>query len=160
MDSRFSPFKVEEGLWFGGAPTTEQDYLYLKEIGITHVIVLQTPEESRLAYLRPEVSFAICSSLGMVETRLPIRDLNPKDLRAKIKEYVPLLVDLRARGVSCFVHCAYGINRSPTLVAAYLALTRGLSPEEACALVEQISPLSQPDLEAVRLAILERPRSG
>jgi protein-tyrosine phosphatase len=152
MDSRFSPSKVEEGLWFGGAPSTEQDYIYLKHLGVTHIIVLQPREESMLTCLRPEVSFAISSSLGMVETRLPIEDLNPKDLRAKIKEYASYLVDLRARGASCFVHCAYGINRSPTLVAAYLALSRGLAPEDACALVQEVSPSSKPDEEAVRVA--------
>jgi protein-tyrosine phosphatase len=156
MDSRFSPCTIEEGLWFGGAPTTEQDYVYLRELGVTHIINLQPLEESMLAYLRPEVSFAISSSLGMVETRLPIEDLNLKDLRAKVKEYAPYLLDLRVRGVSCFVHCAYGVNRSPTLVAAYLALSRGLAPKEACAIVEEASPASQPDEESVRLATFSR----
>ncbi len=43
-----------------------------------------------------------------------------------------------------FVHCIGGVSRSPSIVAAYLALTEKISVDEAYARIKQARPSIQP----------------
>lgn len=54
---------------------------------------------------------------------------------------------LTAKGGTVYVHCIGGISRSPTIVAAWLALRRGMDWREAIALVKAKRPQIQPHPE-------------
>lgn len=150
----FEPDRVDEGIWVGRAPNTPEDFAYLKDIGITDILSLQTEDEARSIGIRPSVGFRVAGANGMVLHRVPIEDFSHRELARKAGEAADLVQSLREKGRHVYVHCAVGLNRSPTVVATYLGRLRKLGAEDACGLVEHAHP-SQPDEEAVRIALLE-----
>jgi hypothetical protein len=74
-------------------------------------------------------------SLGVQRVEVfPLQD-GPGDDPARFARAVALLARLVAEGPPVFVHCRAGRSRSAAVVAAYLMRSRGLSAEEAVALV-------------------------
>lgn len=147
-----TPDFVAEGLWVGRAPRSPEDYALIRGLGVEDVVTLQTEDEARSVGLRPDISFRLAVAHGLREHRVGIEDFSPRDLEARTPDAVALIADLRARGRTVFVHCAAGLNRSPTVVAAYLAWSSGLDAREACARVAEAHP-SHPDPDIVARAI-------
>ena len=139
---------IDDGLWVGPAPRREADYAHLAGLGIQAVLSLQTETEARMCGIPHEEALEMASRHGLALLRVPIRDFDVRSMAAVVPEAVRVLRDLRGRGRSVFVHCAVGINRSPTVVAGYLALTHHLSGEEACTWVTGLHP-SAPDRHVV-----------
>ena len=52
---------------------------------------------------------------------------------------------MRAAGRTVYVHCSIGINRSPTVVIAWLVRHGGLSLDEAWQLVRERRPQVMPN---------------
>lgn len=150
----FEPDFVEDDVWVGRAPSTPEDFAYLKDLGITDILTLQTEDEARSIGIRPSVGFRVAGANGLVLHRVPIEDFSHRELARKAGEAADLVQRLRERGRHVYVHCAVGLNRSPTVVATYLGRLRNLGAEDACGLVEHAHP-SQPDEEAVRIALEE-----
>ncbi|NOZ01509.1 MAG: hypothetical protein GXP54_06420 [Deltaproteobacteria bacterium] len=148
----FEPDAVEDGLWVGRAPRTPEDFAFLSDIGVTDVLTLQTEDEARLCGIRPSIGFRLAGAHGMALHRIPMRDFSRRELTDRLAEAAVLVKKLRDKRRHVYVHCAIGINRSPTVVAAYLALSRGLDAGEACRVVKT-AHLSHPDQEAVREAL-------
>jgi len=123
---------VDEGLWVGRAPRTAADFARLAREGVQDILSLQTEDESRAMGVPPETALALASANGMSLRRVPIRDFDVRSMASEVPKAVRLLADLRARGRAVFVHCAVGINRSPTVAAAYLARAHDLSGQQAC----------------------------
>ncbi len=144
----FAPDLVAEGLWVSRAPRGPEDYALIRGLGVEDVLTLQTEDEARSVGLRPDVSFRLAMAHGLREHRLGIEDFSHRDLVERAPEAARLVATLRARGRSVLVHCAAGLNRSPTVAAAYLAWTRGLDAREACARVVEAHP-SHPDPDVV-----------
>lgn len=136
----FCPDHVIEGIWIGRCPRSPEDYVFLKAIGVQDILTLQTEEEARTTGLLPEVSFKLAIRHGIREHRLGIEDLCPSDLEEKGPAAVELLSKLQAEGRVVYVHCAAGLNRSPTVVAAYISWAKGMDPLEACDLVTNAHP--------------------
>lgn len=155
MTEDFSPDPIEDGLWLGRAPHAPEHFAVLRDLGVQDVLTLQTEDEARSVGVLPQLAFRIAVAHGIALHRVEIPDMSPALLRARTPLAAGILADLRTRDRRVYVHCAAGLNRSPTIVAAYLVLARGLTPEDACALVED-RHACVPDREAVRS--MSRPR--
>lgn len=154
------PDFVAEGLWVARAPRGPEDYALIRGLGVDDIVTLQTEEEARMVGLRPDVSFRLAMTHGMREHRVAIEDLSFRDLLERTPEAVALIADLRQRGRTVLVHCAAGLNRSPTVVAAYLAWSQGLDARAACEHVVRAHPSHpDPDIVARVLKTLARPKS-
>jgi len=65
--------------------------------------------------------------------RIPIRDFDKSELVTNLAMGVRELAEaLRPEQEKVYVHCTAGINRAPTLVAAYLMRVQKLSARDAC----------------------------
>jgi hypothetical protein len=159
METDFLPSQVEEGLWVGRAPRSAEDFAVLGGLGIQDVLTLQTEEEARDGGLLPVVARRVAATHGMGLHRVPITDLSLSALRSRVSEAVAVLSSLRRNGRRVYVHCAAGLNRSPTVVAGWLALSRGIDAGAACGAVHRVHPCL-PDEESVRSVVRSQGRPG
>ncbi len=143
-------------LLVGSCPRERADVESLKaDFGVTAVLNLQTEED--FAYWGidwPDMEATYRASRIEVR-RLPVPDFNPEALRRKLPECVQALDELLRAGHVVYVHCSAGMNRSPSVVVAYLHWVRGLGLDEAVDYVLERHPCD-PYVEAIRLATEDR----
>ena len=70
----------------------------------------------------------------------PIPDLGPAPGLDWLRSQVKFIDDQRKAGRPVYVHCRAGVNRSPTVVVAYLMWRDGLTRDEALAIVRRKRP--------------------
>jgi protein-tyrosine phosphatase len=87
--------------------------------------------------------------------RIPVQDFDPDDLRRHLPQCVEALDALLKQGHNVYVHCSMGVNRSPSIVIAYLTWIKGLSLGEAYELVTTIRSCD-PYVDVIRLASEDR----
>jgi hypothetical protein len=144
--------QVLSQLFVGSYPESRGDIDRLRqESDITAILNLQTDEDMSYFKIDWERLQMLYAARGITVQRVPVKDFDPADLREKLPACVKALNDLLAAGHSVYVHCSAGVNRSPTVVIAYLYWCRDLDLNEAAAYVNQRRSCS-PDVEAIRLA--------
>ncbi len=104
----------------------------LGKIGITSIVSLQTAEDvvaSRLSLEALDRAFALA---GVEFRRSPVRDFDRQALAdglpACVEEVAAALKPPESR---VYLHCTAGVNRSPTVAAAYLITYQKLSARDA-----------------------------
>jgi protein-tyrosine phosphatase len=123
--------KILANLFVGSYPRSGGDIDGLKEAGITAVLNLQTDEDFRYLDIDWPAQRARYFAQHIEVRRVPIRDFDDDELRDNLPKAVRELDGLLADGHAVYVHCSAGVNRSPTVVIAYLYWVRNWSLEEA-----------------------------
>jgi hypothetical protein len=140
-------------LFLGSRPEIPADIDRLRaESGITAVLNLQTDDDMRAINLIWEPLEHHYRTSGTQLCRVPVRDFDPVDLRAKLPECVHALKRLLSAGHSVYLHCTLGATRSPTVAVAYLNWCEGWNLDQAVTHVKEHWQCS-PNVEAVRLAL-------
>jgi hypothetical protein len=124
-------------LYIGTYPSSIQDVDHLKEkCAISAVLNLQTETDMswhKIDWPNIEQYYRACR----IEVwRVPIEDFNPKDLQNNLAQATETLNTMIRTGHRVYVHCNAGINRSPTVVIAYLYRYRGYNLNTAAKLVQ------------------------
>jgi len=135
-----SPY--EPRLLVGPGPTTIDDVRVLAERGITGLLSLQTDDDLGARGLRWSTLWQLCTARGITALRVPIRDLDRKDLARSVEAGLTALDGLLAEHERVYLHCTFGLNRSPTLALAHLYRTLG--PERALAALMERHPDAVP----------------
>ena len=113
--------RITPTLLVGSCPRGPQDAGSLQEVhGVSAVLSLQSEDDLRYWQIDWDALCARYRELGIAVHRVPILDFNPDDLRRQLPRAVRTLRDLLDAGGTVFVHCNAGINRSPSVVIAYL----------------------------------------
>jgi protein-tyrosine phosphatase len=122
---------IQDRLWVGSYVRPE-DVRLLRQIGITCVLSLQTDHD--LAFYNLSLK-KLLKAFALVEVelcRIPTPDFDKHALSTNLPQAVEALENaLAPRWGKAYVHCTAGINRGPTLAAAYLIKSKGLSAQEA-----------------------------
>ncbi|KAF8868859.1 protein-tyrosine phosphatase-like protein [Mucidula mucida] len=100
--------------------------------GITHV----------LSVLEEDMSVSLDSERHLI---VKVKDNESADLISHFPATCEFIDDALTAGGRVLVHCALGLSRSPTVIAAYLIRKRGLSVEEALALIRKSRELIMPN---------------
>src|SRR5262249_23934039 len=105
--------------------------------GITAVVSLQDDADLASKRLRAADLERACADLGLGLHRAPVPDGDAEALALKLPAIVERLHALIDAGGRVYLHCNAGYNRAPTVAVAYVHVHRGLSLDDACALVKQ-----------------------
>ena len=122
---------IANRLWVGRYIRPE-DVKLLRKMGISAVVNLQS-EEDFVNYSIPFNKLLKAYTQAEIELRhIPILDFNEEALAANLVQGVKEIEEaLTPRWAKIYLHCTAGINRGPTLAAAYLIKAQGLSAREA-----------------------------
>lgn len=127
---------VLPNLAFGSDPRVDAGFQELKSLQITAILSLQTDGDRGDAGIEGERCAA--HKAGLAFSSVPIEDFNHADLRVWLPYSVSVLERMLKQGHIVYVHCTAGMNRSPTVVAAYmhwcleLELLQALTHLHAC----------------------------
>ncbi len=128
---------IEERLWVGRYLLP--DHLeFLRQMGINAIVNLQSDEDLMHYKIPMDRIRQLFSRAGIRIHRVPIIDFNQESLSYNLPQAVLVLKVLLVPPESkVYVHCTAGINRGPTLAAAYLMKAQGYSSREAYAYVKE-----------------------
>lgn len=115
---------VLPNLLVGSDPRLEEEFQELKSLKITAILSLQTDEDRGEGGVEGERTAA--QKAGLAFSSVPVEDFNRADLEICLPKSVAELERLLKQGHTVYVHCTAGVNRSPTVVAAYLHWCLGM----------------------------------
>jgi protein-tyrosine phosphatase len=128
------PFRfhqIEPDLFVGPCPTEPEHSKALAAAGIGALLSLQTDDDLRALGLRWEVLWRSHLAAGLNAERVPIRDFDKRELAARVGDAVAAWQRLSEGGRAVYIHCTAGLNRSPTMIIAVLALRQQGAVEAA-----------------------------
>jgi len=149
MKYSFEPDWITPELAVGPAPLGPEDYRTLRDMDISFILSLQQDRELKMAGRNPDAEFSVAAGFGMTVYKVQIEDFNGKSLLQKIDEAVDILTELINTGGKVYLHCALGLNRSPTIAVAFLISTKGVVLDDALDQVMSIHT-SMPNTTALK----------
>mgnify|MGYP001216540826 CR=1 FL=1 len=130
--------ELDAELCVGSCPGSVEDVLYLdRSLGVRAVVSLQSDEDLRVRGLDWNVLWRLYLSHGISASRVPIQDFEPADLARHLDRGVEAVRKACDAGRRVYVHCNAGLNRSPSVVIAYLVSARSWTVAEATAWVKE-----------------------
>ena len=145
-------------LFVGSCPGSPADIDQLRQaFGVTAVLNVQTDDDMVIWGIDWDGLESHYQTTSIEVRRVPVRDFDPDDLRRKLPVCVELLDELLDLGHVVYLHCNMAVNRSPTIVIAYLHWVQGWTLEKAIAHVMKCRSCD-PYVEAIRLASEDRGR--
>ena len=124
--------QILPSLFVGTFPKSPQDIDRLRhDFGITAVLNAQTDDDMAYWGINWSRMESYYRQAGVEVRRVPVWDFDKDDLRRQLPECVNVLDELLRKGRTVYVHCNMGVNRSPSIVIAYLHWIQGWSLEKA-----------------------------
>jgi len=149
---------IQPKLFLGSCPRNIGDVDTLRhESNITAVLNVQTDDDMLYFNMDWPAIEAHYQSCQIELRRVPVRDFDESDLRARLDSCAQALNELVQLGHSVYVHCSVGAFRSPSVVIAYLHWYCQWSLDDAATHVRRMRHCS-PSVEAIRLATEDRLR--
>lgn len=118
---------------------------------VTAVLNLQTDEDMRDRKIPWELLEGYYRTCGIELCRVPVRD-EVAALEQRLCDCVRALDQLLQARHSVYLHCTFGLGRSPTVAIAYLHWCLGWGLRAAATYVKQLRPCT-PSLEAIELSM-------
>jgi protein-tyrosine phosphatase len=150
--------QIAPQLYVGMCPMEAADVAELQRLGVTAVLNVQTDDDLAFWSVSWNDLVSRYGHAGIEVRRVPVRDFDHEALRRGLPECVRVLDELLRGGHTVYVHCSAGINRSPSVVIAYLHWVEGRSLDEALGHVMQCRACD-PYVEAIRLATDDRTKA-
>jgi len=110
-----------------GRPSSREQVERIYSDGVRAVLTLT---EDRL----PE---SYLDGLDITYLHLPLRDHEPPSIEDSLRA-AEFIDEMRRRGRKVLVHCAAGLGRTGTIIAAYLVAKMGYGPREAIETVRRL----------------------
>jgi protein-tyrosine phosphatase len=122
---------LQDRLWVGSYIRPE-DMPALRQMGITAIVSMQCDEDLSHLKISLKKLLKACATADIEFRRIPTRDFDKESLLSNLPGAVAEIETvLGPRWAKVYVHCTAGINRGPTLAAAYLIKTWDMPAQEA-----------------------------
>lgn len=128
---------LDDQLLVGEYPTPDDAVWLRDEHGIGTVLNLQDDADLASKNLVLADLVRAYANAGLAFHHVPVADGDAEQLAARLAEILAVLDAALTSGSRVYVHCNGGFNRAPTVAIAFLRAHRGLSHEDAWALVKQ-----------------------
>jgi protein-tyrosine phosphatase len=122
---------LDADLAVGSHPHAPDQIQRLRSAGCRAVVNLQSDDDLRSRGLDWPILWQLYLREGITPTRVPILDFEPVDLARHLDAAVAAVAEHVAAGRKTYVHCNAGMNRSPSVVIAYVARHRDLTLRQA-----------------------------
>jgi protein-tyrosine phosphatase len=142
-------YQITSNLWLGPCPQDAADMRYLKALGITAILSLQS--QADLGQREVGWPESAAQAEGLDFNNVPVTDFDSLDLAWKLPRCVKVLDELLRAGNTVYLHCTAGVSRSPTVAAAYLHWCLKSTLDEALTRVKQV-PQTCPLGDVIRRA--------
>ena len=143
---------VLPNLFVGPDPWSVEDFEHLRALGVSAVLSLQqTDERDRGSNQEPKNDLKSNVRSEMEFHSIPITDFNRAELQARLPDAVNALAKLLDAGHTVYLHCTAGVNRSPTVAAAYLHWKKRWPLQRALQHLQNARNCC-PDAAAIRMA--------
>ena len=77
--------------------------------------------------------------------QFPILDSADADILSILEPSIKFIESAKAQGTACFVHCSFGMSRSPSIVLGYLMNIERISLAQAVRIVKESRPVTAPN---------------
>ncbi len=141
-------------LLVGPSPIYLDDFEQLRSMEITAILSVQSEIDVSEADL--ELRKGMAKKLGLSYEVFPITDFDRGDLRRRLPACIDVLDGLIKAGNVVYLHCTAGVNRSPTIAAAFLHWKLGWPLDDALYHIRQ-SRTCCPDSDLLRALAGGRP---
>lgn len=126
------PTRIDEGIYLGGI----DDALSLRALMRLNIG----------AIINCTVSLEFPRVDGIEMHRVPVNDVVSESITQFFDETSELITRLRREKKIILIHCAAGVSRSPTILAAHLMKTRGMNWLDAVHFIRELRPCVEPNL--------------
>ena len=123
--------RIVDEVFVGTAPASRIDVSRLAQGGFSAILNLQTDGDFRAHGIDWPALERHYFDRDLATYRVPIVDFDDDDLSARIESAAQTLDGIVAHHNRVYVHCTAGMQRSPSVVIAWLAWHRGLGMEPA-----------------------------
>lgn len=122
---------IKDKLWVG-CYLRPEDVRLLHQLGITTVLSMQSDQDLETYNISEKKLLKACALVDIQFHRIPTQDFDKSAFAANLLHCIAELEkEMAPRWSKVYLHCSAGINRGPTLAAAYLIKNHGLSANEA-----------------------------
>ncbi len=145
--------QILPNIYLGTCPESVTDIDWMpRQFGISAVLNLQTKDDFQAWQIDWDVLETHYRRAGIALRWISIRDFDWDDLQRRLPLAVEALAELVDSSQVAYVHCTAGVNRSPTVVIAYLHWVQHRPLAEALDYVMQRRPCD-PSIEAIEKAV-------
>jgi protein-tyrosine phosphatase len=122
---------LPDRLWVGTYVRPE-DVMLLRQMGVTTVVNLQSDQDIDTCKIRIKKLLKAYDQVEIEHRRVATPDFDQNALAANLElSIAELEAALVPRWTKVYLHCTAGINRGPTVAAAFLMRSRGYSAQKA-----------------------------
>jgi protein-tyrosine phosphatase len=122
---------LPDRLWIG-AFIRPEDMALLQKMGVTTVVNLQSDKDLETYNINLKKLLKAYTKAGIELHHIATPDFDQKALLENLEECIAeLQAALTPRWTKVYLHCTAGINRGPTVAAAFLIQSQGYSAQEA-----------------------------
>jgi protein-tyrosine phosphatase len=124
-------FQISENLFVGPGPTSVEDIDAIAGDGVGALLSLQADDDLGARGLRWTTLWQLFMARRIEARRVPMRDFDKRDMLQQLDSAVDELGSLLGGPRRVYLHCTAGLNRSPSVAIAFLALELGLPAAHA-----------------------------
>lgn len=156
-DSNFAYYffytQINDNLWLGPYPQTEDEHNRLKSCGIKAILNLQTDEDLKSLGLDNKHYEREYRERNQFYYNYQIIDNHVEDFNKHAYEASKLLGKLVEEYECVYVHCTAGRHRSPKIITLYLIWDKGYIVKEAVDLVKYKREQAKVDIKTMKSII-------
>ena len=128
----FDCTEIISGKLLVGCYVRPEDVEVLRQLEVTFILNLQSEWDLANCSISMKKLLAACDLAKIELHRIPVPDFDRHALGIQLPQAVEEMeIALAPNSGKAYVHCTAGINRGPTLAAAYLIKAAGLTAQEA-----------------------------